>query len=171
LSGASLHRLYYGPDTHSDALVLGCLFALLWRRGWRIPQLAGWLGLASLLAGYAFIPHTAGAVAYGTAPMAIAAILLVGAALDSGPLPRGLSCRPLVALGVISYSVSLWHLFVFSVLDYRDPLVAAVLTLALASLTYHKVEKPLRQRARARRTPLVETQPVAPEAHPAPAQA
>ena len=36
LAGASYTRLYYAPDTHADGLVLGCLLALLRRRGLRV---------------------------------------------------------------------------------------------------------------------------------------
>ena len=170
LAGASMHRLYFAPDTHSDALVLGCMLGFLRRQGFRVPQLGGWLGLAALFVGYALVPHTVGPVAYATAPMAIAAALLVGAALEPGLLSRCLSFRPLVGLGVISYSVYLWHFVVYAAfgypIGYLGPIVACAVTLGVATLSYHKVEKPLRARGRARMTAPVEAKPSAPEALP-----
>ena len=164
LTGASWNRIYFGPDTHADGLVLGCLLALLSRRGFRVPQLAGWLGLGALFAAYAFAPSltTVSPIAYGLAPMSIAAVLLVGAAVEPGLLHRCLSFRPLVWLGVMSYSLYLWHMFVFWLFDWQKPLLAIPVTLAIGTLSYYKVEKPLRSAYRNRRPA-----PVAAEAAPA----
>jgi peptidoglycan/LPS O-acetylase OafA/YrhL len=159
LAGASALRLYCGPDTHADALGLGCLLALLRRGGFRVPQVAGWLGLAALLVAFALLSPTAGPIAYGLAPMSIAGALLVGAALEPGLLSRCLSFRPLVWLGVISYSLYLWHLFFFWLLDWREPLLALPLTLVVATFCYYKVESPLRTAFRPRLTPTIEAQP------------
>jgi peptidoglycan/LPS O-acetylase OafA/YrhL len=160
LAGASYHRLYAGPDTHADGLVLGCLLALLRRQGFRVPQWAGWLGLATLLLAYAFAPpvRTIAADAYGLGPMSIASALLVGAAVKPGFLSSCLSFRPLVRLGVMSYSLYLWHVFIFWLLDWRAPLVALPITLAVGALSYYVVEMPLRNahRARSKRPPRAE---------------
>jgi peptidoglycan/LPS O-acetylase OafA/YrhL len=168
LAGASMHRLYFAPDTHSDALVLGCLLAFLRRRGLRVPQWAGWLSLAALIAGVLLISHTAGPVAYATGPMSIAAMLFVGAAVEPGLIGRFLSLRPLVALGVIAYSLYLWHFVVYAALGYPigwvGAPVAGAVTLVVATLSYHKVEKPLRARGRARISAPVEAKPSPAEA-------
>jgi peptidoglycan/LPS O-acetylase OafA/YrhL len=164
LSGASLIRVYCGPDTHADGLVLGCLLALLRRQGFRIPQLLGWIALTAFAAAFVLLPPTVGDVSYGLFPMSVAGTLLVGAALDKGALSACLSCRPLVWLGVLSYSLYLWHDFVLWLLAGEHRAVALALTLGAAALCYYKVEKPLRKHFRAR--------PAAPpEALPAPSQA
>jgi len=165
LAGASMVRLYCGPDTHADGLVLGCLLALVRRRGVRVPQLAGWLGLGALLAAYALAPPIGppGPIAYGLAPMSIASTLLVGAAVQPGFLSRCLSFRPLVWLGVISYSLYVWHYVILWLVGWRA-LFALPLTLVVATLCYYKVEKPLRTAFRSRRIP------EALEVLPAPAQ-
>jgi peptidoglycan/LPS O-acetylase OafA/YrhL len=162
LTGASWNRLYFGPDTHADGLVLGCLLALLRRRGLRIPQWAGWAGLASLAVAFALVPELPRAtpeIAYGLAPMAIAGTLLVGAALEAGVLARCFSRRPVVWLGEISYSLYLWHMFIFWLFDWREPLVALAVTLVVATLCYYKIEKPLRTAFRSRSSPAVEIRP------------
>ena len=66
--GASATRLYYAPDTHANGLVLGCLLALLRRRGLRIPGLVGWVGLMALLVAFAFPRSRAGSCSGLTRP-------------------------------------------------------------------------------------------------------
>jgi peptidoglycan/LPS O-acetylase OafA/YrhL len=146
--GAAAQRIYIAPDTHSDALVLGCLLAVLRRGGLRIPQSAGWLAIAALVVGSSVISQKV-AIAYGIAPMAIAATLVVGAALESGRLGRYLSCRPLVWLGTISYSLYLWHYFVWWLLDWH-PFLSMAVTLVVATVCYYMVERPFRQASRSR---------------------
>ncbi len=157
MAGAAAQRIYIAPDTHSDALVLGCLLAVLRRGGLRIPQPAGWLAIAALVAGSSLVSQQV-AIAYGIAPMAVAATLVVGAALEPGRLGRWLSYPPLVWLGTISYSLYLWHYFVWWLLDYR-PFLGMALTLVVAAVCYYKVERPLRTAWRARRTPAIEPEP------------
>lgn len=160
LSGASLVRIYGGPDTHADGLLLGCALALLRRRGLRVPQAAGWAGLVALLAAFAVLSGTLGTITYGLAPISIACTLLVGAALEPGVLSRCLSWRPLVWIGLISYSLYLWHDLVLWLIGGRAPLVALPLTLAVAALSYYKVERPLRNGIAARYGRARKVQPV-----------
>jgi peptidoglycan/LPS O-acetylase OafA/YrhL len=175
LAGASWNRLYFGPDTHADGLVLGCLLGLLRRRGLRVPQWAGWLGLVpffGLIAWNLPLPDAASEIAIGLTPLAIAATLIVGAALEPGLFSRCLSFRPVVWVGLISYSLYVWHMFVFWLFNWQDPLVALPVTLAIGTFSYYKIEKPLRNAYRNRRPalvaaepgPVVEVQPAA--AHP-----
>ncbi len=157
LAGASYTRLYYAPDTHADGLVLGCLLALLRRRGLRVPELLGWLGLAALVVAFAF-PSLVGGEAFELAPASIAAALLTGAAMEQGLLSRCLSFRPLVWIGLISYSLYLWHFFCLELFDWRTQ-VALPVALVVSALCYYKVERPLRRGFRARLGPVVEAEP------------
>ena len=158
LGGASATRLYYAPDTHADGLVLGCLLALLRRRGLRVPEFAR-VARARGPASSAFaFPSFAGRPAFGLAPASIAAALLTGAALEQGRLSRCLGFRPLVWLGLISYSLYLWHFFCLELFDWRTQ-VALPVALVVSALCYYKVERPLRRGFRARLGPVVEVEP------------
>ena len=157
--GASATRLYYAPDTHANGLVLGCLLALLRRRGLRVPAFVGWIGLAGLLAAFAFPPFTHG-LSFGLDPATIAAALLTGAALEQGLLSRCLGFRPLVWLGLISYSLYLWHFFCLELFDWRTQ-IALPVALIVSALCYYKVERPLRRGFRARLGSGVKVEPAA----------
>lgn len=77
---------------------------------------------------------------------------VVGAALLIWGRGWGLSARPLVALGLISYSLYLWHLPVIDFAKYLldrpltigEGLRAGLLSVALAAITYRYVETPFR---------------------------
>ncbi len=80
-------------------------------------------------------------------------VLLIMAARDSG-LNRLISCRWMVAVGAISYSLYLWHWPVLAFMRYYTQqyqlgvswLAAyAVAAFALAALSYHYVETPFRR--------------------------
>jgi hypothetical protein len=90
-----------------------------------------------------------------------AGALLIAAAAHprQGVVARALSFRPLVALGVISYGVYLWHWPVYLVVDEaRTGLrgwaltgVRVAITLAIAATSYRLVESPIRRGALAGR--------------------
>lgn len=80
--------------------------------------------------------------------LATAALLFVG---PSSITSRLLSSRPVVLIGLISYSLYLWHWPIIATVNYlgmeKTPTVIAsyfALTFALATLSYLLVEKPLR---------------------------
>ena len=91
--------------------------------------------------------------------MSVAATLLVGAAIEPGALSRCLSFRPLAWVGVISYSLYVWHLFVAWLLNWQEPFVALPVSLVVATLSYYKIEKPLRTAFRFGSPPAGEVQP------------
>jgi hypothetical protein len=86
--------------------------------------------------------------------VALGSMLLIVASLDTGPVAAGLSWKPFAALGLISYGVYLYHwpivIFVTSERTGLDGLLLAALqvaiTLALAIVSYHFLEQPVRQR-------------------------
>jgi peptidoglycan/LPS O-acetylase OafA/YrhL len=96
----------------------------------------------------------------GLAPVSIAAALLTGAALEQGLLSRCLSLRPLVWIGLISYSLYLWHFLCLELFDWRAQFALPV-ALAVSTLCYYKVERPIRRGFRARVGQVVEVQPAA----------
>jgi peptidoglycan/LPS O-acetylase OafA/YrhL len=85
-------------------------------------------------------------------------VVVVGAALlTGGPVSRLLQFRPLVAMGKCSYSLYLWHMPVFVILNrettsWSDPVrvvVALAATGVLTAVSYFGVERPIMRRASA----------------------
>ena len=143
-SGSSMRRLYYGPDTHADGLVLGCLAALVRPH---VRRSLGRIALATVVAFFALGAWTVSWLAYGLPLFEIAAALVVLAAADSG-LPE-LTLRPLVWLGLISYSLYLWHQPARFIVGKTHPWVGLPFALLLALGSYRLVEQRFR---RGRRT-------------------
>jgi peptidoglycan/LPS O-acetylase OafA/YrhL len=148
---------YYSTGTRVQALLVGAVLATAVRAplagvgiDTRRRNAAGWVaGVAILVALAAPIPNAV-MLRGGFLVVALLAAVLIWALLGSGALATVLSWRPLVALGVISYGVYLWHWPIFLMLgtDHKGgpamQLWAMLLTVAVASLSYWLVEKPLR---------------------------
>ncbi|MGO4186342.1 acyltransferase family protein [Pseudarthrobacter sp. TAF60_1] len=181
LDGASLARLYNGPDTRADQLLLGCAMALVFASvtpGSRVHAAlqagARWAGpVAGLaLAAALFVlqePNTPGAwfdVFWTGGPTVLA--LLAGVVIGSLVLrPAGLASRFLSHPWLanpgrdLSYAAYLWHLPVYLLeiplvpsLWLRVPLAAA-LTVLMAWLSFRFVERPIRRWASKRQEPAV----------------
>jgi peptidoglycan/LPS O-acetylase OafA/YrhL len=142
-SGVSIDRVKYSPDTHAEGLVLGCLLAVLWRRGLQLPRWAGWLGLAAVAALAVF---SSDGSTFGLPAAEIATAALIGCALQTGFVQRGLSFPPLVYLGVISYSLYVWHQFANWVTLWHHQALAFALTVPLTLGSYYLIERPFRRR-------------------------
>jgi peptidoglycan/LPS O-acetylase OafA/YrhL len=84
-------------------------------------------------------------------------VVLAAVRAPASGLGRVLAVRPLVAAGLVSYSLYVWHLPLFEILDkntgdWSPPLRAAVglvLALAAAVASYRLVERPFLRRRRA----------------------
>ncbi len=158
------NRAYYGTDSRAVALLVGCALGVLLAGRLAAPDdnrrhlLLGALTVPAVVAlGWA-ATHGAGESAWlyrgGFAAVAVAVAVIIAHATLSprSPTARVLSLPPLQALGRISYGVYLWHwpLFVF-LTAARTGLAGAPLfgvrcaaTLAVATLSYHLVELPVR---------------------------
>jgi peptidoglycan/LPS O-acetylase OafA/YrhL len=167
LRGVSIERLYYGPDTHADSLLVGCFFGCLWMRG-RLPRMISserarrvsiLLSLVAVLSAAVLIGRVPWRVAYGlqlvpTGFAVAAGVLVVSAALGGSAIARALSVKPLVFLGRISYAVYLWHLpllVAFAGVDRQFGLrtCAAVLaTVVVATGSRYVIELPFLTRRR-----------------------
>jgi peptidoglycan/LPS O-acetylase OafA/YrhL len=166
--GASEARLTFGTDTRGDALLLGCLAALLFVAGTRaapIPLVAS--GTALLAVAFVATEHEAMSIAWMLTVMALGSALLV-AGLASADHWRALEWPALVWVGRISYGVYLWHFLFTSVAKRGDGparvvAVAAAMTLtfAIAAASHRFVERPfLRRKHRlAARTAVAEPAP------------
>jgi peptidoglycan/LPS O-acetylase OafA/YrhL len=151
-SGASIERLYYGPDTRSDALIVGCLFAVWRQRGTH----ASWLpaacrrilvyGLIPMLLCLLVIGKNGGTLVIGLPLIAVYFGALIYLAAGDGAVARLLARRPLVYLGGISYSLYLWHLPVLFATHWAAwGLVGAVLVVPVAQLSTRYVERPFQR--------------------------
>ena len=101
-------RVYFGTDTRMDALAIGCLLAVAFRRRpVAVPPLA-MAGLAAVIPITAWTTNDESLATIGFAVTALAAAgLVAGAAMGNGQ--RVLAWRPLAYLGIISYGLYLWH--------------------------------------------------------------
>ena len=171
-SDASLNRVYFGTDTRAQALLIGAAAAALLVRDWPaimagLPLIHSrwvrWLAWGVPVAGLAVLAAITH-VATGSATefhngllivVAVAAVAVIApvALEQNGPVAWVLSTPPLVALGVISYGVYLWHWPVFLVLNGERtdwsglPLFGArcAVTLILAVGSWWLIERPVRR--------------------------
>jgi len=111
-------RIYYGTDTHSDGLMMGCAIAF-WLASrqvsrWQIPgglsSAAIWLGAGVLPVLFVIGQQPNAPIEVPVAVLATAAVV-VGVALDRTPatLDRVLRSRWAIHIGRRSYGLYLWH--------------------------------------------------------------
>jgi peptidoglycan/LPS O-acetylase OafA/YrhL len=114
----------------------------------------GWAGLAAILAAaIVFAPATAYPSYRAALPALGAMLVILGGLLDLNCRPaRALATWPMVRIGLISYSLYLWHWPLISfvrTMNYGQQNVAqeaatVTLSFALAILTFRFVESPIR---------------------------
>jgi peptidoglycan/LPS O-acetylase OafA/YrhL len=132
---------HFRPDVRADAILWGCLIALVPVRVPRWAALAAAVGLLALSLTFVW-PY---AIALSSV---LSAVLVAGAASVAAPL----SWRPLVRIGEISYGLYLWHampvgLFMERTLrgDVPAMITVVVLTFALALVSERWIERPFRR--------------------------
>jgi peptidoglycan/LPS O-acetylase OafA/YrhL len=138
---------FYAMPARAWELALGGLVAL---RPLAVPKGSAWAGLAVVLVA-CFVPlaHFPG---LGALPAVAGAALLI-AAIQQGESPRVLTLRPVVYVGLISYSLYLWH-WPLLALEHtqrvgESPLAVrvglCVLAFGLAAASFRYVEAPFRR--------------------------
>jgi peptidoglycan/LPS O-acetylase OafA/YrhL len=174
---APVMRIAVAPDTRSSALLLGCAVAL-WqsalgprRVAYWSTRLARWGGIALAVVVLVRFPRNDAYSQARLSPvMAIATALVIVAVTTPTIAPRrtplsarALSLRPMAFLGTLSYSLYLYNVLALLLFEFAEqqgwirvahglrPVVAGLMALALALLSYRWVERPfLRRRDRAR---------------------
>ena len=122
---------------------------------WALIALGG-VGLAAIVAMTVTVDSGTGWLyqgGFGLVALAAVAVLASVALVPDSPWARGLSVRPVRYLGAISYGLYLWHWPVFVVLDNARtglvgwPLFAVrvAVSVAVAALSFHLVEMPIRR--------------------------
>ena len=173
LEDASFARLYYGPDTTFDPILIGCLLGLWFVLG-RAPRplrsdsVVRWLvvpclavaGLPVLVLGPDWKPlQWSWVLPFGLASAIVLWAVVTGRARV---LERLLAVRPLVALGRISYSLYLWHLLVIWTGERQlgiPPALGLVVAVGVAALSYRFVEQPFLRLKRRERAELQRERP------------
>lgn len=147
---------FYSPFSRAWEFAVGALLALGLPRIHRLSHRLAWaVGItgAVIVAASAFLIHDSMAFPgwIAVAPVFGTALVLLAGTWSTVGVSRALATRPMVAIGDASYSWYLWHwpVIVFAALLFpRDPLaliIAAVVSLVPAFLSYRFVEQPLRK--------------------------
>ncbi|MCX6858822.1 MAG: acyltransferase family protein [Verrucomicrobia bacterium] len=155
---------FYLLPTRAWELLLGAA-AAHWARSSpgarRLPRATGWFGLALVLGSLVAVPHADSSLgAMALIPTVGTAGVLVSLRDPTHSLTRVLSWPALVGLGLMSYSLYLWHwpLIVLGRLlaNYRNlpettgAVAGGILSVGAAYAAYRWVEKPLRDSSRSR---------------------
>ncbi|MDQ6782831.1 MAG: acyltransferase [Actinomycetota bacterium] len=152
-------EVYVQTEARFDALIMGALLAHLLHSGWRPPR---WIGIYGAL-GTGFL---AVVVVSAHGPdgwlfdggydlVAFASAIIIATVLDSrSVMARVLAIGPLRFIGRLSYSLYLWHVFVFLVVERAWPTRSSLLRLVAgasitglaAVLSYSLIERPFLRR-------------------------
>ncbi|PHR88190.1 MAG: hypothetical protein COA78_36660 [Blastopirellula sp.] len=147
---------YYLLPTRFFELMVGSILALQWdklpRAGASFNHVLSLAGLALIVYAALMLTPASDFPGYNALYPAIgSAMLLYSGRNNPGVINKLLSLRPFVFIGLISYSLYLWHWPVFVFLRYTAieltpvvQLLAVALSLALAYLSWRFIETPFR---------------------------
>ena len=145
LEGEPLARVFFAPDARADALLAGCLLAVLMRdvARHRLGP-AATLGSLVLVGCFPFDQH---ALVFLLVPITMASVVVVAwaATRTTGGL---LGSRPAIGLGRISYGMYLWHyppaitMVAFGVPWWANLVATVTVSLSVASLSRRCIELP-----------------------------
>jgi peptidoglycan/LPS O-acetylase OafA/YrhL len=145
-NGASIARVYNGLDTRAEALLIGCVVALLPSLR-PPPSWLRWLALMTMvLALLLGSPLDSVMVTYGLTGVALASAVLVLAA--AGPWAKPFSWGPLIQIGRVSYGIYLFHYPLANWLPGRgfaEFVIVGLASWALATLSFELVESRILQ--------------------------
>ncbi|WJN59949.1 acyltransferase family protein [Pseudomonas sp. SO81] len=149
---------YYMLPTRAGELMVGALLAIWLSRGHAVMGnwarlLLGAVGACLIIASLGWITEDMGFPGVNALPSTLGAALLIWAGSGRGVgVSRLLALRPLVLVGLISYSLYLWHWPVLAFYRYAygivEPLAGVLLfglMLLLSVASYRWVEKPCRR--------------------------
>ena len=162
-------RVYFGTDTHAQCLLVGAALAVaiaMWRRrgmevvtsrrAQRVLGLVGFVGVGCCAWAWGRLAYSNPFVFRGgifLVALAVGAVIASVVLSPSGIVARALAVAPLRFLGRISYGLYLWHypIDVMVITHARVGLtgwplflVRTALTIAVATVSFYVVERPIR---------------------------
>lgn len=162
LDDATIDRLYYGSDTHSSGLLVGCLAACLlsWHETKRFklinlvakyPHLIVFLAIGFYTLSTAVLGREIRQLYIWYIPMleAVSAVLISSLFIHRNNHTPLFSNKYLAWLGSISYGVYLWHWIIFRLFAEINITGMYVLifgtscSIIVASLSFYFIEKPI----------------------------
>lgn len=163
LSNTPVERLYFGTDTHSDGLLVGCIAAIFMttHRNYfvQIIDIFGkmkifipLMAISFFVLSTLFIGMYMRSIYIWYLPiLEVVSAIFICYLYCEGSNNKILlfSNKYLVWLGSISYGVYLWHWFIYRVLHTYDikgmsvVFIGGAISIAIASLSYYFVEKPV----------------------------
>lgn len=166
----SLTRLYEGTDTHAQGLLIGALLAVLLSTrishvvAERSRAVRSCMAMISILAlgcvvVFFFVTSGLSPFLYGggfSVFSLLTALVIFGLVVDQGSLlTKALSLRPIAFIGLISYSLYLWHYPILLLVTHENTglmswglfAVRLALTAVLSVASYFFIERPVRRRA------------------------
>ena len=154
-------RGFYWTQDRAWELLIGALAALLPRKAGEGGGAAAMVGAGLIGLGYASGDLLTRFPSLGALLVTAGTALVLRYAREGALVANGLALRPFVGIGLVSYSAYLWHqpLFAFARLRFVGGLTLGfsagliALTFALAAATYLLLERPVRDRRRARTGP------------------
>lgn len=158
---------FYFPLSRFWELLTGSILAYLeLRRGRLGNRTAGWLlppvGIVLIAAAVALFDDATPHPGYPTALPVLGVALIIAASSTRDPVGRVLASRPMVGIGLISYSAYLWHFPVFAFARisngnpvYGDKLEWLLITFVLSTFSYLAIERPFRRHSLIPRRPLL----------------
>ncbi len=147
-------NFFFSPSRLWELLAGSICAVLLFRRAQYRNEIGAMVGLLLIMGSVFYYDNTVPFPSIYTLPPVLGCVLIILFAAQGTWVARLLSLRPLVAIGLISYSAYLWHqpLFVFArIRSIAEPSALLMGGLALASLllawlTWRFVETPFRRR-------------------------
>lgn len=155
--GADPDYSFYMLPARAWELLVGCLLALVAPhvsfRGWT-GVVAAWTGLVAIVASALFLNTSVPFPGLSAVPAVLGTALVIAAGLrDENGAVRVLSAPPVVFVGLISYSLYLWHWPILSMSHYAlgQPLTgievfgALLVSVVVATASWRYVERPFRK--------------------------